>query len=150
MICSNAELHLATVWQPTVEGFAQTITHLSFAVHAFVLYSDSVAFNSYSRVSLACAACKQSNMLWQPLWSGCHATAGRLCGTTDGNIVYLTLRWLGLLVEMQSMHKCCAVRTHDQSDVKSLLVPRDLAGDLSGCTSALQCQGEAQLSNGCG
>lgn len=78
-----------------------------------------------------------------------HASAGRLRGTTAGDILHLRLLWLGLLVGLQSMHMCCAVRTHDHSDVMHL-VACDFAGDLTGGTAALQYQVEAPLSKGCG
>ena len=121
MICSNAELHLATVWQPTVEGFAQTITHLSFAVHAFVLYCDGIAFDSYPRVSLACAACKQSKGSFQQgiVIERCEAPAA---GKYHQEGMYLRLRWLGHLAEMQSMHMCRAMRTRDLSILKHFVL----------------------------
>lgn len=63
--------------------------------------------------------------------------------------MYLRLRWLVHLAEMQSMRMCRAVRTRDRSVLKHLVL-QNLGSDSSDGVAAVHYQVEAQLSDACG
>ena len=59
MICVRTALHTVFSSLACQLVFARTSVHLSFAIHASILYSDCVAFNSYPSIGLACTTWNQ-------------------------------------------------------------------------------------------
>lgn len=125
----------------------QALTSPLLFIHLYCTVTVSPSTAARASVSVALP---ESNLTYliSAVMERCRAFADCLSGAWSS--LYLRLRWLVHLDEMQNMHMCFGVRIYDHSDV-NYLVAGDLASDLQGQgTAALLNQVEAPVLNGRG